>query len=210
MAHEQDMKPGDPSMNDAEDLKLKAALDHVAAMEREDDAAEADAAWKRFENKLAAREAGTQDFSASRPRPTSEAQGRTSIWRRIRTPRTGVGWLATAQAAAIAAMAFVLIPQGSPSQPDEYRTLSSDDPELVAGSTGNAVLVFDESVNLATINETLTGAGARIVDGPMANGGYMTQIDEGRLESAIEELTANDSVVLVEALVAESPAEEQP
>ncbi|MEO1222459.1 MAG: hypothetical protein AAFY42_14175, partial [Pseudomonadota bacterium] len=144
-----------------------------------------------------------------RPRPAGKAQGRSSIWRRIRTPRTGTGWLATAQAAVIAAMAFVLIPQGTPTQPDKYRTLSSDDPALAAETSGNAVLVFDSDTSAATINQTLTDAGARIVDGPMANGGYMIQIEDTQLESVVEELRGSESVLLVEALAPDASAEEQ-
>jgi hypothetical protein len=209
MGHEQDMEPGKMPLGDDEDAKLDAALASVAAMERDEDAKDADAAWQNFQAKLAAHEPEV-DLGTQRLRPSAKPAARTSIWRRIKTPSTGLGWLATAQAAAIAAMAFVLIPAGTPTQPDEYQVLSSDDPAVAAAPTGDAVLIFEADVTSTRINATLTTIGARIVDGPMANGGYVIQIEEGVLDEAIEELRVSEGVALVETLRADAQAVEAP
>ena len=209
MGHEQDMEPGKLPLGDDEDAKLDAALASVAAMEREEDAKDADAAWQKFQAKLAAHEPEI-DLGAQRLRPNAAPAARTSIWRRIKAPSTGLGWLATAQAAAIAAMAFVLVPSGTPSQPDEYQVLSSDDPAVAAAPAGDAVLIFEADVTSTRINATLTTIGARIVDGPMANGGYVIQIEEGVLDEAIEELRASEGVALVETLKADAETGEAP
>lgn len=203
MANEKDMDAGDPSMANGDDEKLAAALASVAAMERADDDASTDAAWQNFRARLIESASETSVGSVARLRAGGGDQSRTSAWRRIRAPRTGLGWFATAQTAALAAMAFVLIPQGAPEKPGEFSTLSSDEPTLVAAPSGNAVLMFDPAITSASINETLTGAGAKIVAGPMANGGYILHIEEGRLDSAIEELRSSEGVVLVETLSAE-------
>lgn len=204
MGHNHDMKPSDPQVTDGDDAKLDAALASVAAMEREDEPSEADAAWAKFQAKLAAREP-EMDLSSQRLRPATTPKARTSIWRRIKAPSTGLGWLATGQAAAIAAMAFVLIPSGTPSQPDEYQVLSSDNPAATAAPTGDAVLLFEADATSASVNKTLTSVGARIVDGPMANGGYVIEVEEGVLDEAIEQLRTREGVVLVEALGGEEP-----
>jgi len=206
MANERNMDVGDPSTADGDDEKLAAALASVAAMERADDGASADAAWQKFQARLVESDPEATDLSDVRLRPSNESQVRTSAWRRVRAPRTGLGWFATAQTAALAAIAFLLIPQGTPEQSDEFRTLNANDPAFVPRPAGNAVLVFDPAVTSANINETLTSAGAQIVDGPMANGGYVVRIEEGRLNGVIEELRSSESVLLVETLA----AEEQP
>ena len=203
MTKEQNMNAGDPLMSEESDEKLSAALASVKAMESAEAEPTADEAWTNFQAKLEAREDEAQDLSEVRLRSNAEPQVRASAWRRIRAPRTGLGWLATAQTAALAAMAIVLIPQGTPSQSDEYRTLSSDDPTLAQAPTGDAVLLFDGNVPSAQINETLNAASARIIDGPMANGGYVIEVVEGRLDSAVETLRASEGVLLVETLKAE-------
>lgn len=225
MTNEQNTDAGDPLAKGKEtdelDAKLDAALASVAGMECDEDAASADAAWSAFQTKLAARstaqvgeqhDSRSQDLDNTRLRPTGTAGPRTSVWRRIKTPSTGLGWFATAQTAALAAMAFVLIPQdltseGASDRPDEYRVLSSDNPAVadpIGGPVrGDAVLVFDQGMTLGAINATLGKADARIVDGPMANGGYVVQIDEERLDNAIEELREEEGVLLVEILNAQ-------
>ncbi len=193
-----------PDLQD--ELALEKALIGALAKVEEDEQAAADAshdaAWQSFKSRLEAQERGDGQTEL-RPTPARAAgAGRSSSWRKLRMPQSSLGWLATAQAAALVAMAVFLIPSPSPDQPGEFQTLSSGEEPQVP--SGNAVLVFQPSASAASLNNVLDGAGARIVDGPMANGAYVISIDPDGLEDAIESLRESEDVVMVEALSDES------
>ena len=64
----------------------------------------------------------------------------------------------------------------------------------------NAVLVFTPSADQTAMHDALNAANARIVDGPMANGGYVIEIKTDDLQAGLDSLKANDAVVLAESL----------
>lgn len=191
----------------AQEGDLVAALDEIAADEVAQSAAGADAAWARFKARLpengptVPEDAPPQAQHLPKNRPTGSV--RTSAWRRFRLPQTGVGWLATAQTAVLAALAFVFIPGQLEPQPEEYRLLSSDVPAAQA-PVGNVVLMLDPATSQASAWVLLSEAKARIVDGPMANGGYVLQIDADDLDDGLAKLRASEAVVLAEPLVGEA------
>jgi len=187
----------------AQEKELAAALEDIAADEVAEDAANADAAWAKFKTRLPVSDVSVPEGAPPQaqplPRSRASAPTRTSAWRRFRLPQTNVGWLATAQTAALAAMAFLFIP-GQLAQTDgEYRTLSSDG-AIAPAPAGNAVVMFDPSTDLATMQQALSDAGARIVDGPMANGGYVIALEDGTLDKSLEALRSNEVVVLAQPL----------
>lgn len=192
----------------AKDLALEEELIDAFADVADDEDAEArassDAAWENFKTRLEAQEGGDALPQMRSTQLQAAGEGRASAWRRFRLPQTSMGWLATAQTAALAAMAFILIPGQSPDQPGNYETLSSGGEAEV--SLGNAVLVVAPSTSADDLNTALLAAQARIVDGPMANGGYVIAIEGERLDESLESLRARDDVVLAEAL----DQEEQP
>ena len=187
----------------AQEGDLVAALDEIAGDEIAESAAEADAAWAKFKTRLpevsspVPEDAPPQAHTLPKSRASSPV--RTSGWRRFRLPQTRVGWLATAQTAVLAALAFVLIPGQIEPQPEEYRLLSSDDPAAQAPA-GNVVVMLDPETDLATVQAILTDAKARIVDGPMSNGGYVLLIDADDLKTSLAILQASEAVVLAEPL----------
>lgn len=187
----------------AQEKELAAALKGVAADEMAEDASDADAAWATFKARLPEIDAtvpeGAPPQAQPLPRSRASAPVRTSAWRRFRLPQTNVGWLATAQTAALAALAFVFIP-GQLAQTDgEYRTLSSD-AATAPTPAGNAVLMFDPSTDQAAMQQALNEVGARIVDGPMANGGYVIALEDNELDKSLETLRNNETVVLAQPL----------
>jgi len=187
----------------AQEGDLVAALDEIASEEVAENEADADAAWSRFKARLPENRS-TVPEDASHPAhtlPNSRTSGlvRSSGWRRFRLPQTGVGWLATAQTAVLAALAFAFIPGQVEPQPEEYQLLSSDDLATQA-PVGNVVIILDPSSDQATVQTLLSEAEARIVDGPMANGGYVLRIEADDLDAGIATLQASEAVILVERL----------
>lgn len=188
---------------------LAAAMRAVVADEIDDageSAEAADAAWSRFQERLAV--PGDAPWShdgahQTKTRPRSVTPARTSAWRSIGLPKTRTGWLAGVQTAMLAALAFVFLP-GPFSEPEpQYTTLSSGeapDPEGSGAVPGNAVLMFDPALSEAGMRETLSSVGARIVDGPMANGGYLVALDEETYEASLDALRNQKGVALVEPL----------
>ena len=183
---------------------VEKTLESVVSEIGQDQFAEAqetnDRAWAKFKARL-----DSDESHAAQPglRPAQQyrpAQGRVSAWQRLRLPQTSLGWVAPAQTAALAAMAAFLIPALSTQPDDEYVTLSS------AGETqlpaGNVVLVPEPQSSTAQLNTLLQSLDARIVDGPMANGGYLIALEDERLDAGIESLRASEHVLIVEGLEA--------
>lgn len=182
----------------AEETALADALEAIAAEEGQDSAADADAAWSAFKNRLPEARADGAARAAHEIRQRAKGSARVSLWRRLPMPQTGLGWLATAQTAALAAFAFVLVPAQLGQDNEDYRTLSAgSDGQIPAG---NAVLIFKPTTPEATMRQILAAANARIVDGPMANGGYVVMIAEDELFSTISALKANDAMLVAETL----------
>ena len=176
---------------------LGAALEQIAALEAQESNEDADDAWNAFKARLPETQANHTGNPAEM-RLRSAGKVRASRWRSVSLPKTGLGWLASVQAAALAAVAFLFV-SGTPEPAgDEYRTLSSG--EETAVSAGNAVLVFTPSADQTAMHDALNAANARIVDGPMANGGYVIEIKIDDLQAGLDSLKANDAVVLAESL----------
>lgn len=202
----------------AQESDLEAALEAIAADEATHSAGDADAAWAKFKARLPDKPAAETSLPVAEdappqphPLPLEQRQPRasgaprTSAWRRFRLPQTGVGWLATAQTAVLAALAFAFIPGQIEPQEDEYRLLSSD--ELAAQpSQGNVVIILDPTSDQATLKALLAQVDARIVDGPMENGGYVLSLEADNLEAGLVTLEASEAVVMVQPLsIAEAP-----
>jgi len=195
------------------EAELTAALDAIAKDEAVRSEGDAEAAWAKFKSRLPQEKAaptGTpaRESASPQPQPQSRPQARTqnparsSVWRRMRLPQTGVGWLAAAQTAALAALAFMVLPSQLEPQEDDYRLLSSADLKGPV-RTGNAVVMFDPASDQAAVQALLLETGARIVDGPMENGGYVIAIDPDGLEDGLASLQASEAVILAEPLGAE-------
>ena len=187
---------------------LAAAMRAVVAEEVEGAGGsdeEADAAWSRFEKRLVSQgDAPSVDLDAQRTkaRPRAATSARTSAWRSIGLPKTRTGWLAGVQTAMLAALALIFLPEQFSETEPQYNTLSSGEPtQAVSGETpGTAVIMFDPALSEAAMREALSSVGARIVDGPMANGGYVIALDEGTYEEGLSALRNTDGVALAEPL----------
>jgi len=196
----------------AQESELASVMEDIAADEDTQCDAEADAAWATFKARLPETTRSVPEDAPLQAQPLPRANqqkgrasspARTSAWRRFRLPQTNVGWLATAQTAALAAMAFLFIPGQLAEDEGDYRMLSSDGAPADL-PVGNAVIMLDPAIDLATLQQMLNEAGARIVDGPMANGGYVIALDEADVPSGLETLRASEAVVLAEPLSGEA------
>lgn len=119
----------------------------------------------------------------------------------IRTSRTfqrmgRIGWLLVAQAVAVAAFVYTLVPSGEPAP---YRTLSAP----AASEAANAIIIFRPGVSEAELRQTLTENGARIVDGPTASGAFALRVPEDRRQAVIGNLQQDSTVALAQPIEAE-------
>lgn len=176
--------------------------DALEAIARDENAAagnsaQADAAWAKFKQRLAtAKPAAVSQPGTTRLRAAGKA--RSSNWRLLRLPQTRMGWLAAGQTAALACVALLFASAQLSYGDAQYRTLSSA--PSAPTPTGSAVVAFKPATDQAAMRAALVSAHARIVDGPMANGGYIIALGEERMDEGLETLRANDSVLLIEAL----------
>lgn len=185
----------------AEEESLALALADIADDEEVAASGSADAAWLKFRQRLEAHQRDSAgDLTQARLRTPGRV--RSSVWRSLRLPQTRLGWIVTSQTAALAAFAFVLVPGQFPKGNGEYRTLSAD--TGAQAPEGNVVIVFEPTAPEAAMREILEAVNARIVDGPMANGGYVIVVEEGKMDTTINALKANEAVLLAETLGAGS------
>lgn len=183
----------------AQENDLAAALNAIAAQEVEEVGRDNNSAWADFKNRLPdPRTEEVAPFSGSLPN-RNRGKARVSSWRKFHFPQTKLGWLATVQMAALAALAFLFIPAQISQDAPAYTTLSSAG---VAPPTagGDVILVFKPSASEADIREVLGSAGAQITRGPMANGGYIVSLEEGIAGSGMQTLRRSDAVTLAEPL----------
>ena len=82
-----------------------------------------------------------------------------------------------------------------------YHTLASAEAPLP--TRGDLIVVFDPSVPLRTVQRILIASDARIVDGPLASGGYVLAVPHADLPKTLAWLRAQRDVSLVQPLSAE-------
>jgi anti-sigma factor RsiW len=162
-----------------------------------------------------------QALARETPLPDPEASLARLIARLDRTPGAvhcggGIaGWLARrlrpvpawarlALAAQFAAIATLCVPlmlaaAGRPAlQAAPYRALASA--ALAPRAQGDLIVVFDPQTPLRALQETLSVPGLRIVDGPLASGGYVLQAPPAGLAAALQWLRAQRTVLKAETL----------
>jgi hypothetical protein len=121
-------------------------------------------------------------------------------WRRPAAP-AWLAWLAGAQAVALALLAVLLIapgrmPHGAPTA--DYRALGASAPRA-----GALVVQFTPDASAADIGRILQANGARISDGPTAQGAYVLAVPAGASGQVLQALRRERAVVLAEALEVE-------
>ena len=107
-----------------------------------------------------------------------------------------VGFTLAAQFGIIVALGWTLVVM-LPAVPT-YVALGAANVPLRA--QGDAIVVFSPGVEVGAMQRALASVGARIVDGPTVNGGYVIRIDGRDLDSAVADLRANPSVRMVARL----------
>ena len=106
------------------------------------------------------------------------------------------GWAIAGQAAAAALVVAAMVSlRQSPTEP-AYHALGS----APVAQSGNLVVLFRPDTTNRDIRALLDKAGARVVEGPMASGGWMLRVDAGRREAAVAALRASPQVLLAEPL----------
>jgi anti-sigma factor RsiW len=124
--------------------------------------------------------------------------------RTLRT-RVSAGWQSTqpwmrmliaAQFAGLALLGTLLAFE-SPREPG-YQTLGTYSQPV---PTGNAIAVmFDPAITEAELRRVVTGAGARIVDGPTTTHAFVLEVPTARSDEAVQKLRAERLVRLAEPL----------
>jgi anti-sigma factor RsiW len=79
-----------------------------------------------------------------------------------------------------------------------YHTLASTNAGVAA--RGNLVVVFDPETQLRVVRGILIASGARIVDGPLASGGYVLDASPADLPATLAWLRTQRTVALAERL----------
>jgi predicted anti-sigma-YlaC factor YlaD len=117
-------------------------------------------------------------------------------------PRPWTGWALTAQAVVIVGLAVAL--WSGRAQPiadaHTYRALSRS----AAAQPVRLVVAFAPQTPLAEIRRMLLANGARIVDGPTAADAYILTVAPERADTALQQLRAEPSVLLVQSLDAKA------
>lgn len=136
--------------------------------------------WERMQQRLDAE-------------PSLEAHSLSPLWRR----RVPLGWAVVSPFAAAAAVAlvFVNVTPNRPVEP-EYRALGS----TAVTSPANLVVQFAPATRVSDMQQALTSADARLVDGPTSTGAYLLRVDQQKRELALKELRDNEAIALAEPI----------
>ncbi len=98
-------------------------------------------------------------------------------------------------AASVAAVLAISLTQRAPAD-QTYTALGSPRGE----TAGNAVVMFAPDTSERQLRELLTGANARVVDGPTAAGGYVLQLAASNRDAALGTLRRSTKVVMAEPI----------
>jgi putative zinc finger protein len=128
--------------------------------------------------------------------PTQPLHGRGRISAGWRSTQPWVRMLVAAQLAALAILGTLLtVDTGND---PSYRTLGS---YAQPASTRDAIAVmFDPAMTEAELRRVVTGAGARIVDGPTATHAFVLEVPAAQSPAALQKLRAERSVLFAEPL----------
>jgi anti-sigma-K factor RskA len=108
------------------------------------------------------------------------------------------GWAAyalCAQLCAVVALGWAL--WRSEPAPAPYHALSA---AAAPAAGGNLIVVFDPQLPLHSLQQTLLASGARVVDGPLASGGFVLQAPPAQLAATASWLRGQPGVRLAERL----------
>ena len=109
-------------------------------------------------------------------------------------PRGGrFGWLLAAQAVILAAFAYTLVPARDDAI---YHTLGSP----AEGEVANVIVIFRPDVTEAELRGTLSGHGARIVDGPTASGAFALRVPDDRRDAIVGKLQQDQAIALAQPI----------
>lgn len=185
------------TLDDAEAAMVEAHLVECAACSREAEAErglrdgvastglDADEGWAAMRERL----------QATEPAPLPM---RKPIWRR----QHALGWATGgALAASLAAVALTTLLPGRPD--NVYHALGSA-PDAAA-ARANAIVLFAPETSTKAMRDALTGAGARITDGPLASGGFLVHMAPDSRDRALAQLRGKTGVVMAEPMDSSAP-----
>ena len=109
-----------------------------------------------------------------------------------------IGWIITAQAAALVA-AIVL--SGPAERPALYRTLGSPP----VADAGNVIVIFRPDATERDLRQTLVATGARLTDGPTAAGAYVLRVPRAGRDAALAKLRRQADIVLAQPIDMQKP-----
>lgn len=141
---------------------------------------------------------------AARPRDLVAARRRSgprSWW-----PSTASGRLAAIAASQLLIVGAALAVYGGLSRPADgtYHVLSASAP---GPAPGNVIVIFRPDMTEQALRTTLSGAHARIVDGPTAAGAYVLAVAPAQRGAVLAQLRAQSGVVLAQPIDAPAPEE---
>lgn len=155
----------------------------------------ADLAWQREFQAALPDPAPQLDADAALGRLLPRLEPQTTPW--WRRP-IGLGWLVAGQLASVALLAVLLVlPGRMPTSPD-YHALGAASPRA-----GDVIIQFRADTSAADIGRILQANGARISDGPTAQGAYVLAVPAGASGQVLQALRRERAVVLAEALEVE-------
>lgn len=106
-----------------------------------------------------------------------------------------IGWLLSAQAAFVAAIAVLIVPVMRPATAP-YHALGAAPPP----ANGNAIVIFRPDASEQDLRRTLNANGARLVDGPTAADAYVLRLPADRRDATLARLRADHDIVLAEPI----------
>lgn len=155
----------------------------------------ADLAWQREFQAALPDPAPQLDADAALGRLLPRLEPQTTPW--WRRP-IALGWLVAGQLASVALLALLLIlPGRTPTSPD-YHALGAASPRA-----GDVIIQFRADASAADIGRILQANGARISDGPTAQGAYLLTVPSGARAGVLQALRRERAVLLAESLDAQ-------
>ncbi|MFL6709520.1 MAG: zf-HC2 domain-containing protein [Massilia sp.] len=160
-----------------------------------------DLAWQRQLQQAMPLPPGQLDVDAALARmlPRLEAPpAQLPWWRRLERP--WLAWLAGGQAVALAVLAMLLLSPFRLAPPADYRALGAG-----GARSGELVIQFRADTTEAEMRRILQESGARIKDGPTAQGAFVLSAPGGDSRAVLQALRRERAVVLAETLGGPAP-----
>jgi hypothetical protein len=149
---------------------------------------EVESGWSRLKARIDA--AATAPVPVARPQKPARPNVLSEFWALLSRP--AVATLAVAQLAFVIVAGSVLLSLSRPS----YRALGS----APAPASANLLVMFRPDATVGQVRNSLTSAGASVVDGPTSTGAYLLHVAPQQRQTALTRLQSDNRVQVAQPI----------